>query len=70
VAGQDAVSRFDFARLLATAQGHDAAQVKGARRPPDRPGDIRLDSSRARVLLRTGLRGVREVLRVRESGAA
>jgi dTDP-4-dehydrorhamnose reductase len=55
VAGTDAVSRFEFAQLIS---GH---AVKGAPRPPDRPGDLRLDSSRARALLRTRLRGVREV---------
>jgi dTDP-4-dehydrorhamnose reductase len=62
VAGADAVSRLDFARLVAAANGRDPAAVRGGRRPPGRPGDIVLDCSRARALLRTRLRGVREVL--------
>ena len=56
VAGADAVSRLEFARLIA---GPD---VHGAARPQDRPGDLRLDCSRARALLATRLRGVRQVL--------
>jgi dTDP-4-dehydrorhamnose reductase len=56
IGGPDALSRFDFARLVC---GHD---VNGALRPPGRPGDLRLDSSRAQALLATPLRGVREVL--------
>jgi dTDP-4-dehydrorhamnose reductase len=58
VAGADAVSRLEFARLVAP----NADAVQGARRPPDRPGDLRLDCSRATALLETRLRGVREVL--------
>src|SRR3954469_14047838 len=56
VAGSAPVSRLDFARLVA------GDSVKAARRPPDRPGDLRLDCSRADNLLATRLRGVREVL--------
>jgi dTDP-4-dehydrorhamnose reductase len=56
VVGADAVSRFEFARLVA------GDRVRGAPRPPGRPGDLRLDAGRARALLRTRLRGVREVL--------
>lgn len=55
VAGADAVSRLEFARLIA------GDQVRGGPRPPDRPGDLRLDCSRARALLQTRLRGVREI---------
>src|SRR3954468_12442891 len=55
VAGADAVTRLEFARLIA---GDD---VRGAPRPPDRPGDLRLDCSRARTLLQTRLPGVREI---------
>jgi dTDP-4-dehydrorhamnose reductase len=55
VAGADAVSRYEFARLIA------GDSVKGAPRPPDRPGDLRLDCSKAHSLLRTRLRGVREI---------
>jgi dTDP-4-dehydrorhamnose reductase len=56
VAGPDAVSRFEFAQLVARRP------VASARRPPDRPGDLRLDRSRADALLATRIRGVREVL--------
>jgi dTDP-4-dehydrorhamnose reductase len=56
VAGADGLSRLDFARLIA------GPSVSGGPRPPGRPGDCRLDSSRARSLLSTRLRGAREVL--------
>jgi dTDP-4-dehydrorhamnose reductase len=56
VAGADGVSRCELARLFA---GH---QVPCAEAPPTRPLDCRLDSSRARSILKTRLRGVREVL--------
>ena len=62
VAGADAVSRFEFAQLIAAANGRDAGSIRGAPRPPDRPGDLRLDCARANGLLRTRVRGVREVL--------
>jgi dTDP-4-dehydrorhamnose reductase len=62
VAGADAVSRLEFARLVVAANGRDPKGVRGGRRPPGRPGDITLDCSRAASLLRTRLRGVREVL--------
>jgi dTDP-4-dehydrorhamnose reductase len=62
VAGADAVSRLELARLVAAAHGRDPGLVRGATRPAGRPGDITLDCSRARVLLRTRVRGVREVL--------
>jgi dTDP-4-dehydrorhamnose reductase len=55
VAGVDAVSRCDFARLV-------DPNARCAPAPPGRPLDCRLDSSRAQLLLRTRLRGVREVL--------
>lgn len=58
VAGSDGLSRLEFARLVAP----DPAAVKGAPRPPGRPGDLRLDCSKAQALLATPLRGVREVL--------
>jgi dTDP-4-dehydrorhamnose reductase len=51
-AGPDAVSRLEFARLF-------APDAKPARRPPDRPGDLRLDCSLAAALLETRIRGVR-----------
>jgi dTDP-4-dehydrorhamnose reductase len=56
VAGADHLSRLDFARLVA------GPSVRGGTRPPGRPGDCRLDSSRAQSLLTTRLRGAREVL--------
>ena len=58
VAGADDVSRCEFARLVAG----DA--VRCAPIPPEavRPHDCTLDSSRARGILRTRLRGCREVL--------
>jgi dTDP-4-dehydrorhamnose reductase len=55
-AGADGLSRLEFARLIA------GASVRGDPRPPGRPGDCRLDSSLAQSLLRTRLRGAREVL--------
>jgi dTDP-4-dehydrorhamnose reductase len=58
VAGADDVSRYDFAVLL----GADRAELEGAHTTPDRAPDVTLDSSRARSLLRTRLRGVYEVL--------
>lgn len=56
VAGPDPVSRWEFAGLVA---GHP---VRGATAPPGRPLDCRLDSTRARALLATPLRGARTVL--------
>ena len=55
VAGADDVSRAELAELVTRHPvRRDAA-------PPDRPHDCSLDSSRARALLRTELRGVRTV---------
>ena len=56
VAGADDVSRAEFAELIA------GAPVRSGPAPETRPLDCSLDSSRARSLLRTRLRGVREVL--------
>lgn len=55
VAGADAVSRCEFARLV-------AGDAKCKHAPRGRPLDCRLDSSRAERVLATRLRGVREVL--------
>lgn len=55
VAGPDALSRQQFAELIT---GHP---VRGVPAPPGRPLDCRLDSTRARGLLQTVLRGVRAV---------
>ncbi len=56
VAGADAVSRAEFAELVS------GALVRSAPAPETRPLDCRLDSSRAQKMIRTRLRGVREVL--------
>lgn len=56
VAGADAVSRAEFAELVS------GRRVRGAPAPETRPLDCRLDSSRAQAMIRTRLRGVREVL--------
>jgi dTDP-4-dehydrorhamnose reductase len=55
VAGADDVSRHELAELAARRP------VAGAPAPQTRPLDCRLDSSRARAVLRTRLRGVREL---------
>lgn len=56
--GADDISRFDFAVLL----GADPAQLEPTRTTAERAPNVTLDSSRARELLATRLRGVREVL--------
>ncbi len=55
VAGPDDVSRAELAELVT------GRPVRRAPAPPGRPLDCSLDSSRARALLRTELRGVRSV---------
>jgi dTDP-4-dehydrorhamnose reductase len=62
VAGADAMDRLELARLFAKRRGKDPDVLRGGPGGPDRPKDCRLDSSRARKLLRTPLRGAREVL--------
>lgn len=56
VAGPDAVSRATFAELIV------GAPVRSEAAPETRPLDCSLDSTRAEAMLRTRLRGVREVL--------
>jgi len=56
VAGADGVSRAELAELVA------GRPVPTAEAPPTRPLDCRLDSSRAQAMIRTRLRGVREIL--------
>ena len=56
VAGADAVSRAQFAELVA------GAPVRGEPAPETRPLDCSLDSSRAQGMIRTRLRGVHELL--------
>jgi dTDP-4-dehydrorhamnose reductase len=62
VAGADAVDRLQFARLVAAHHGRDPDALRGGAGGPGRPKRLALDCSRARALLRTRLRGVREVL--------
>lgn len=65
VAGVDLVSRYEFAQLVASAHGHDPARLRAATSATSsvqRPRNCALDISLARRLLRTQLRGVREVL--------
>jgi dTDP-4-dehydrorhamnose reductase len=57
VAGADAVSRAEFAELVA------GRPVRRAPAPAGRPLDCSLDSSRASAFLRRDLRGVRTVLK-------
>lgn len=56
--GADDISRFDFAVLL----GADPARLEPTYTTAERAPNVTLDSSRARELLATRLRGVREVL--------
>lgn len=56
VAGADGVSRAQLAELLA------GTPVRNAPAPETRPLDCRLDSTRAQSMIRTRLRGVREIL--------
>jgi dTDP-4-dehydrorhamnose reductase len=62
VAGADALTRLEFARLVAARHGRDPDALRGGVGGPERPKHIALDSSRARALLRARLRGAREVL--------
>ena len=63
VAGSEAVSRYELARLLRGAHGGDPETVRSATSPRlGRARDVSLDTSRAAALLRTRLRGAREVL--------
>lgn len=56
VAGADAVSRHEFAELIAKRQ------LPSALAPDDRPKNCSLGSGRAQALIKTRLRGVHEVL--------
>jgi dTDP-4-dehydrorhamnose reductase len=65
VAGADALSRYEFARLVAAAGGLDPDRIHPGRSGEAggrRPRNCALDSARARTLIRTPLRGAREVL--------
>jgi len=59
VTGPTAVSRLELARLVTGRD--DLPSARSADLPQPRPLDCRLDCSRARALLRTRLRGVREL---------
>lgn len=66
VAGAEALSRYAFGAMIARAWNVDPSGIQGAlsaESPVRRPRNCALDSSRARRLLRTRLRGVSEVLR-------
>jgi dTDP-4-dehydrorhamnose reductase len=63
IAGADAVSRWEFAGLVAGVD--DLPQALSAERPDPRPLDCRLDLTLARDVLRRPPRGVRQVLRER-----
>lgn len=59
VAGPDAVSRYEFACVLAALQGRDPEEIRGGPSPPGiRARNVALDSSRAYGLLRTPIHGV------------
>jgi dTDP-4-dehydrorhamnose reductase len=62
VAGADALTRLEFARLVAAHHGRDPDVLRGGPGGPERPKHIALDSGRARALLGVRLRGAREVL--------
>ena len=65
VAGADVVSRYEFARLVAAAHGKNPARLRSALSAASggrRPRNCALDSSMAQQLIRTRLRGIREVL--------
>jgi dTDP-4-dehydrorhamnose reductase len=65
VAGPEPVSRPELGRLVARRYGLDASRMPVstiAEAGLTRPGEVRLDSGRAGRVLRTRLRGVRELL--------
>jgi dTDP-4-dehydrorhamnose reductase len=62
VVGADALDRLEFARLLVAHHGRDPGALRGGLGGRGRPKRLALDCSRARALLRTRLRGAREVL--------
>ena len=63
VAGPDAVSRHELARLIARARGgaSEAIPAASGAAAAGRPSDCRLDSGLARSMLQIRLRGVREL---------
>jgi dTDP-4-dehydrorhamnose reductase len=66
VAGPEAVSRYELACLIAAAHGLPSGRLRRGRLASSgmqRPAACVLDSSRARALLRTPIRGVSELVR-------
>ncbi|WP_432967985.1 sugar nucleotide-binding protein [Dactylosporangium sp. CA-233914] len=61
VAGADAVSRYELGLLVAQRDGLDPARLRAAT-TEGRPGDVRLDITRAAATLRTRLRGAHEFM--------
>lgn len=67
IAGAEVVSRYEFARRIAAAHGHDPAGVRSGSSAASglrRPRNCALDISKAKQLIRTRLRGSHEVLEV------
>jgi dTDP-4-dehydrorhamnose reductase len=65
LAGPDAVSRYEFARLIATAAGQPTDRIRPGNstdHPTPRPRNCALDSTRAATLITAIPRGVHEVL--------
>jgi dTDP-4-dehydrorhamnose reductase len=62
VAGADALTRLEFARLVAVHHGRDPHALRGGVGGPGRPKRLALDCSRARAMMGVRLRGAREVL--------
>lgn len=70
VAGSETLSRYAFGRLLAQANGRDPDRLTfgtSAGLQPPRPRNCALDTSLARQILHTQLRGVREVVGMRNA---
>lgn len=66
IAGAEAVSRYELGRLMARACGYDPEAIQGglsAESPVRRPRNCVLDSTKARALLATPLRGISQTLR-------
>jgi dTDP-4-dehydrorhamnose reductase len=69
VAGPEHLSRLEFARLLAASSGGNPDDLRSARSAdvtPPRPLDCSLDSTKARALVETRIRGARDVLALAE----
>ncbi len=64
VAGADAVTRYDLGRMVARAYGIEMARLPAAPIPAELAStvtaDVRLNSTLARTLLKTRLRGIYE----------